>query len=72
MQIIDIINKISKQEELPSELYYNGDYGELVQYEDFINYLFYNKEDKFDMYWLIDHNLNNLNDEVKVLKKEKK
>lgn len=66
IKIIELLNKIAKGEEIPQELYYNGDYGELTNENDFINYLFYNKEDKFDMYWLVDHNLINLDDEVVV------
>lgn len=70
MKIIELLNKIANGEEIPQELYYNGDYGELTNENDFINYIFYNKNDRFDMYWLIDHNLNNLNDEIEI-KKEK-
>lgn len=66
MRIIDIINKINNDEELPNEIYYNGDYGELVKDNVMTNYIMYDKNDKFNMYWLINHRLNNLNDEIQV------
>lgn len=70
MQVIDIVNKISKGEELPKEIYYNGDYGELIQDEHVTNYFMYKKDSRFEFYWLIDHRLDNLNEEIKI-KKEK-
>lgn len=70
MQVIDIVNRIAKGEELPKEIYYNGDYGELIQDEYVTNYFMYSKNSKFEFYWLINHNLNNLNDKV-TIKKEK-
>ncbi len=68
MKKIDIINKIAKNKELPKEINYNEDYGELVQYKDFVNYLMQRKGNKYDMYWLIDNDLQGLNDEVEVKK----
>ena len=68
MKKIDILNRIAKGKELPKEINYNEDYGELVQYKDFVNYIMYNKDDKYDMYWLIDKDLQGLNDEVEVTK----
>jgi len=68
MKKIDILNNIAKNKELPKEIKYKENYGELVQYKDFVNYLIYNKDDKYDMYWLIDNNLQGLNDEVEVAK----
>jgi len=70
MKVIDIITRISKGEELPKEIYYNGDYGELIQDEYITNYFMYSKNSKFEFYWLINHSLNNLNDEI-VIKKNK-
>ena len=70
MKIIDIIAKISNGEELPKEIYYNGDYGELIQDEYVTNYFMYSKNSKFEFYWLIDHRLDNLNEEIEI-KKEK-
>lgn len=66
MKVIDIINRINNEEELPNEIYYNGDYGELVKDKYMTNYIMYDKNDKFNMYWLINHSLNNLNDEIQV------
>ena len=70
MKKIDIINKIAKSESLPKEIYYNGDYGELVKDKSMTNYIMYNKDDLYDMYWLIDYDLKGLNDEIEI-KKEK-
>lgn len=70
MQVIDIVNKIANGEDLPKEIYYNGDYGELIQDKYVTNYFMYSKNSKFEFYWLINHNLNNLNDKV-TIKKEK-
>jgi len=72
MKKIDILNRIAKNKELPKEINYNEDYGELVQYKNFVNYIMYNKDDKYDMYWLIDYDLQGLNDEVEVAKVKKK
>lgn len=69
MKVIDIINKINNDDELPSAIYYNGDYGELVKDDVLTNYLMYDKNDKFNMYWLINHRLNNLNDEIQIKSK---
>lgn len=68
MKKIDILNKIAKNKELPKEIIYKDNRGELVQHKDFVNYLIYNKDDKYDMYWLIDNDLQGLNDEVEVKK----
>lgn len=68
MKKIDILNRIARNKELPKEITYKENYGELVQYKDFVNYLIYNKDDKYDMYWLIDNDLQGLNDEVEVEK----
>lgn len=70
MKKIDIVNKIAKGESLPKEIYYNGDYGELVKDKSMTNYILYNKDDPYDMYWLIDYDLKGLNDEIEI-KKEK-
>lgn len=68
MKKIDLINKIAKSEKLPKEIYYNGDYGELVKDKTMTNYIMYNKDDLYDMYWLIDYDLKGLNDEVETNK----
>ena len=68
MKKIDLINKIAKSESLPKEIYYNGDYGELVKDKSMTNYIMYNKDDLYDMYWLIDYDLKGLNDEVETNK----
>ena len=68
MKKIDILNKIARNKELPKEITYKDNRGELVQHKDFVNYLIYNKDNKYDMYWLIDNNLQGLNDEVEVTK----
>lgn len=68
MKKIDIINKIANNDRLPKEIYYNGDYGELVKDRTMINYIMYNKDDLYDMYWLIDYDLKGLNDEVETNK----
>lgn len=70
MQVIDIVNKIANGEELPKEIYYNGDYGELTKENGITNYFMHSKNSIYEFYWLIDHNLNNLNNEV-LIKKEK-
>lgn len=72
MKIIDIITKISNDEELPKEIYYNGDYGELIQDEYVTNYFMYSKNSRFEFYWLIDHRLDNLNEEIEIKRKRKK
>jgi hypothetical protein len=64
MKIIDLIIKIANKEELPQTIEYNGDIGKLVQENDFINYIFERDGNIYDLYWLIEHNLNNVNDEV--------
>ena len=69
MQVIDIVNKVANGEELPKEIYYNGDYGELVKDDVLTNYLMYDKNDKFNMYWLINHRLNNLSDKIQIKSK---
>lgn len=68
MKKIDIINKIANNESLPKEINYNGDYGELVKDKSMTNYIMYNKDDLYDMYWLIDYDLKGLNDEVETNK----
>lgn len=70
MKIIDIITRISNDEELPKEIYYNGDYGELTREGGMTNYFMYKKDSQFEFYWLIDHRLDNLNEEIEI-KKEK-
>ncbi len=72
MKIIDIITKISNDEELPKEIYYNGDYGELIQDEYVTNYFMYSKNSRFEFYWLIDHRLDNLNEEIEIKRKKEK
>lgn len=75
VEVIDIINMIANGEELPKEIEYNGDIGKLVQYERFTNYILERDGDKYDMYWLIDHDLGNLHTEVictKLKLKQKK
>ncbi len=62
------MNKISKGEELPKEIYYNGDYGELAEEKGMTNYFMYKKDSQFEFYWLIDHRLDNLNDEIEIQK----
>lgn len=68
MKKIDLINKIANNESLPKEIFYNGDYGELVKDKSMTNYILYNKDDPYDMYWLIDYDLKGLNDEVEINK----
>lgn len=72
MQVIDIVNKIAKGEELPKEIYYNGDYGELTEESGMTNYFMYSKNSQFEFYWLIDHRLDNLNDEIEIKKAKEK
>lgn len=72
MKIIDILNKIANNEELPSEIYFNGDYGELVNDNFITNYFMYSKNSKYEFYWLINHDLKNLNDEVTIKKQKVK
>lgn len=69
MKIIEILTKIANDEELPEEIYYNGDYGELIQDEYVTNYLMHIKNSRFEFYWLIGHRLDNLNDEVELSKR---
>ena len=64
MKIVDLIIKIANKEELPQTIEYNGDIGKLVQENDFINYIFEKDGNIYDLYWLREHNLNNVNDEV--------
>jgi hypothetical protein len=71
MRVIDILNMIAKRQELPREIEYNGDIGKLVKENGFINYIFEKDGDKYDLYWLIDHDLSNLNDNVKVLRRKR-
>lgn len=66
MTIIDLLIKISNNEELPQTIEYNGDIGILVTENDLINYIFERNGNKFDLYWLIDHDLSYLNDEIKL------
>lgn len=72
MRVIDIITKISKGEELPKEIYYNGDYGELTQESGMTNYFMHKQDSQFEFYWLIDHNLSNLNEEIQAKKGKEK
>lgn len=72
MKKIDIINKIARNKDLPKEITYNDDSGELVKEKDFVNYLMQRKGNKYDMYWLIDNDLQGLNDKVEVVKVKKK
>lgn len=51
MKIIDIITKISRGEELPKELYYNGDYGELTQEGGMTNYFMQSHDSGFEKVW---------------------
>ena len=66
MIIIDLLNKIANNEELPQTIEYNGDIGILVTENGLINYIFERNGNKYDLYWLIDHDLSNLNDEIKL------
>ena len=68
MKIIDILNMIALKQKLPKEIEYNGDIGKLVRENDFINYIFERNGDKYDLYFLIENDLSNLADEVKVRK----
>ena len=68
MTIIDLLNKIANNEELPQTIEYNGDIGILVNENGLINYIFERNGNKYDLYWLIDHDLSYLNDEIKVMK----
>ena len=69
MRIIDLMMRIANDEEIPEVIYYNGDFGELTKENNFINYFMHSKESEFEFYWLIDHNLNNLNDEIELSKR---
>jgi hypothetical protein len=71
MLVIDLLNMIALKQKLPKEIEYNGDIGKLVKENGFINYIFEKDGNKYDLYWLIDHDLNNLNDNVKVLRRTK-
>lgn len=68
MKIIDLLNMIALKQNLPKEIEYNGDIGKLDKENGFINYIFEKDGNKFDLYWLIDHDLSNLADEVLVRK----
>lgn len=66
MTIIQLLIKISNNEELPQTIEYNGDIGVLVNENGLINYIFERNGNKYDLYWLIDHDLSYLNDEIKL------
>lgn len=68
MLIIDILNMIALKQKLPKEIEYNGDIGILVKENGFINYIFERNGDKYYLYWLIENDLSNVADEVKVRK----
>ena len=68
MKIIDILNMIALKQKLPKEIEYNGDIGKLVRENGFINYIFERNGDKYDLYFLIENDLSNLADDVKVRK----
>lgn len=68
MKIIDILNMIALKQKLPKEIEYNGDIGTLVKENGFINYIFEKDGSKYDLYWLIENDLSNVADEVKVRK----
>lgn len=66
MKIIKLLNMIANNEELPQTIEYNGDIGILVTENGLINYIFERNGNKYDLYWLIDHDLSYLNDEIKL------
>ena len=66
MATIDLLIKIANNEELPQTIEYNGDIGILVTENGLINYIFERNGNKYDLYWLIDHDLSYLNDEIKL------
>lgn len=68
MKIIKLLNMIANNEELPQTIEYNGDIGVLVTENGLINYIFEKDGNMYDLYWLIDHDLGYLNDEIKVMK----
>ncbi len=70
MTIIQLLIKISNNEELPQTIEYNGDIGTLVTENGLINYIFERNGNKYDLYWLIDHDLGYLNDEIRLVKKK--
>lgn len=70
MKIIDIITRISEGEDLPREIYYNGDYGELTREGGMTNYFMQKQDSAFEFYWLIDHRLDNLNEEIEIIKEK--
>lgn len=67
-KVINLLIKIANNEELPQTIEYNGDIGKLVKENGFINYIFEKDGNKYDLYWLIENDLSNVADEVKVRK----
>ena len=70
MKIIDILNMIALKQKLPKYIEYNGDIGKLVKENGFINYIFERNGDKYDLYWLVEDNLEVVSDEVRLVKKK--
>lgn len=69
MKVLDLINKIGNEETLPKKIKHRGNIGDLVESNSFINYLVTSKDNCYDMYWLIDHDLKYIDDDIEVLDK---